>query len=226
MMQQPPETLDVPNVIPIFPLPRVVLLPGEMLPLQIFEPRYLDMVRDAIATHQVIGMVEVRPGCEDQMPDAPPVLAVGCLGYIASHEELSDGRILIFLLGIQRFTINDELAATTAYRQVRVDYDSASEEPQEMAAVIGLRDELREMLPGLVDLDDDARRQFEGHMPEVSDAQLIALASQILEIDSDRKRELLEAKSVADRFVMVYEDLYRHLDGQPGIQHPEPNSLN
>jgi hypothetical protein len=225
-MQQPPDTLDVPDVIPIFPLPKVVLLPGEMLPLQIFEPRYLDMVRDAIATHQVIGMVEVQPGFEEQMPESPPVLEVGCLGYIASHEELPDGRFLIFLLGIQRFTINDELSAATAYRQVRVDYDSASEDPQEMASIIGLRDELREMLPGLVDLDDDARRQFEAHMPEVSDAQLIALASQILEIDSNRKRELLEARSMADRFVMVYEDLYRHLDTTPGMGHPEPTSLN
>jgi len=66
---QPQERMiHVPDVIPIFPLPRVVLLPGEVLPLHVFELRYTDLVRDAIASHRVIGMVEVMPGFEDDLP--------------------------------------------------------------------------------------------------------------------------------------------------------------
>ncbi len=226
MIHPPPDTLDVPDVLPIFPLPRVVLLPGEVLPLHVFEPRYVAMVRDAVATHNVIGMVEVTPGHEDEMPGSPPVLDVGCVGFIASHEELPDGRCLMFLLGVERFRIDEELDVETLYRQVKVHYEPTDESSDSLAGVQALRQELRTLLPELVELDDDARRQFVEHMDEVSDPQLIALASQILEISSGRKRQLLEADTLAERFLMVYEDLYRHLDRSPGIDDLEPDKLN
>ena len=222
----PPETVDVPDVIPIFPLPKVVLLPSEVLPLHIFEPRYIELVRDAVASHRVIGMVEVLPGREDELPQSPPVREVGCVGFIASHEELEDGRFLMWLLGLERFQIEQELAVGTSYRQVRVRYNPTPESPKRLAGIRPLRQELRTLLPGFVDLDESSREQFARHMAEVSDAQLIALASQILEIPSERKQALLEAGTLSERFLMVYEDLYRHLDTNPEFGHFSPDELN
>ena len=221
-----PETVQVPDVIPIFPLPRVVLLPAEVLPLHVFEPRYIELVRDAVATHKVIGMVEVLPGHENDLPNSPPVREVGCVGFIASHEEVEEGRFLMWLLGLERFQIEQELDVPTSYRQVRVQYHPTPESPKRLAGIRQLRQELRTLLPGMVDLDEASREQFAHHMAEVSDAQLIALASQILEIPSNRKQTLLEAGTLSERFLMVYEDLYRHLDTNPEFDNFRPDELN
>ncbi len=223
---QPVETVDVPDVIPIFPLPTVVLLPGEVLPLHIFEPRYLEMVRDSIASHHVIGIVEVIPGFENELPGSPPVRDIGCVGFIASHEELPDGRFLLWLFGLERFRIEEEIDANTQYRQARVLYEPTPESPKRLAEIRPLRQELRNLLPGLVDLDGAAREQFARHMVDASDSQLIALACQILEIPSDRKQALLEAGSLSDRFLMIYEDLYRHLDSNPEIEGLESDQVH
>jgi Lon protease-like protein len=221
-----PKTMDVPDVIPIFPLPETVLLPGEVLPLHVFEPRYRALVRDAVATHKVIGIVQVVPGFETELPGSPPVRETGCIGYIASHEELPDGRFMLWLLGLERFRILEELDPSTPYRQVRVRYEPTPESPKRLAEIRALREELRELLPGLVELDNSARDQFANHIAQVSDAQLIALACQILTLGSDRKQEVLEAGSLSDRFLMVYEDLYRHYDLNPGVEKLDPDRLN
>ena len=222
----PPETVDVPDVIPIFPLPKVILLPSEVLPMHIFEPRYVEMVRDALASHRVIGMVDVLPGHEDELPNSPPVREFGCVGFIANYEELEDGRILMWLLGLERFRIEQELEVATSYRQVRVQYRPTPESARRLAGIRSLRQELRDLLPGFVDLDESAREQFSNHMADVSDSQLIALASQILEIPSERKQILLEAESLSERFLMVYEDLYHHLDTNPEFGNFSPDELN
>jgi len=222
----PGKTIDVPDVIPIFPLPTVVLLPGEVLPLHIFEPRYVEMVRDSIASHHVIGMVEVMPGFENDLAGSPPVREVGCVGFIASHEELPDGRYMLWLFGLERFRIEAELDAHSQYRQARVRYEPTQESPKRLAEIRPLRQELRSLLPLLVDLDGAAREQFARHMDDASDSQLIALACQILEIPSDRKQAVLEAGSLSDRFLMIYEDLYRHLDSNPEIEGPESEQVH
>jgi len=222
----PGKTIDVPDVIPIFPLPTVVLLPGEVLPLHIFEPRYVEMIRDSIASHHVIGMVEVMPGFENDLPGSPPVRDVGCVGFIASHEELPDGRYLLWLFGLERFRIEEELDANTQYRQARVRYEPTPESPKRLAEIRPLRQELRSLLPRLVDLDGAAREQFARHMDDASDSQLIALTCQVLEIPSDRKQAVLEADSLSDRFLMIYEDLYRHLDSNPEIEGPESEQVH
>lgn len=221
-----PQTLDVPDVIPIFPLPKTVLLPGEVLPLHVFEPRYRAMVRDAVATHKVIGIVEVEPGFEHELPGSPPVREMGCIGYIASHEELPDGRFLLWLLGLERFRILEELEVGTDYRQVRVHYEPTIESPKRLAEIREVRRELRDLLPGLVELENAAVDQFAHHISEVSDTQLIALACQILDIRSDRKQEVLEAGSLSERFLMLYEDLYKHLDANPDVEELDPGQLN
>lgn len=113
------QTSELPQLIPVFPLGGALLLPGGELPLQIFEPRYLNMVDDAMAGDRVIGMIQTRGGSR-----ARPILErVGCLGRITSYAETSDGRYLITLTGICRFDAGEELDLRMPYRQVRASYE-------------------------------------------------------------------------------------------------------
>lgn len=222
----PAGTIQVPEVIPIFPLPRTVLLPGEVLPLHIFEPRYRRMVRDALASHRVLGIVEAIPDTDTEDVGAASVRPIGCVGFIAQHEELPDGRFLLWLLGLERFRIDEELHLATLYRQVRVTYVPAEESAQQLAGIQPLRQELRALLPSLVDADVTTRRMLGAQMKEVSDTQIIALACQILELDSQRKQQILEAPTQVDRFLMVYEDMYSHLDLNPELDEIDETQLN
>ncbi|HEY3697363.1 LON peptidase substrate-binding domain-containing protein [Phenylobacterium sp.] len=113
-------TMDLPQVIPVFPLDRALLLPGSELPLQIFEPRYLNMVDDAMAGDRIIGMVQTRPGGDRSRPS---LAHVGCAGRITSYAETPDGRYLITLTGVCRFQTGEELSTPTPYRQVRAGFD-------------------------------------------------------------------------------------------------------
>ena len=109
---------DLPQVIPVFPLSGVILLARGQLPLNVFEPRYLNMVDDAMAGDRVIGLIQPIGGLGVQ----PPLARVGCAGRITSFNETSDGRYLITLTGICRFNVTGELQVKTPYRQVRADF--------------------------------------------------------------------------------------------------------
>ncbi len=117
-MKQPLEVPDeMPTALAIFPLPGVLLLPGAQLPLNIFEPRYLDMVRDAMAGARLIGMVQPRdPHADLRHPEVYPI---GCAGQITAFQETDDGRFLITLTGLTRFAVVQEFEALTLYRQVQ-----------------------------------------------------------------------------------------------------------
>jgi Lon protease-like protein len=109
----------LPANVPLFPLPGVLLLPGGQLPLNIFEPRYLSMIDDALGFARLIGMVQPR-GIGDG--GKPPLYDIGCAGKITSFAETDDGRYLITLLGKKRFRILEELDVSTPYRRARVDW--------------------------------------------------------------------------------------------------------
>ena len=218
--------VNLPDLIPVFPLPKVVLLPGEVLPLHIFEPRYRAMVRDALGGHRVIGMVEYAAHTKNSPSSVSQIRRVGCVGFIVEHEELPDGRFLLWLLGLERFTIDEEVAADTSYRQARVTYTPIHESAEALAGLQPVRNELRRVLPRLVDLDEDDQAAIREQMGAVSDSQLIALACQILELPGQRKRQLLEADNQVDRFMLVYEELYRHLDDNPEVGGDTTETLN
>jgi Lon protease-like protein len=112
---------DCPEVIPVFPLSGALLLPRGQMPLNIFEPRYLAMIDDALKTERVVGMVQPDP--EGGAAAVPRLYGVGCAGRITQFAETGDGRYLVTLVGIARFRIVDELAATTPYRKCRVSYE-------------------------------------------------------------------------------------------------------
>src|SRR6266496_5918714 len=112
---------DLADVIPVFPLPGALLLPRGQMPLNIFEPRYLAMIDDALRGHRLIGMIQ--PDAAHPGPEARPHLySVGCVGRITQLAETGDGRYLLELTGIARFRVEEELAVPTAYRQCRVGY--------------------------------------------------------------------------------------------------------
>lgn len=114
--------VDLPGIIPVFPLAGALLLPRGQLPLNIFEPRYLAMIDDAMTDrHRLIGMIQPdAPNPEDA--DKPPLYQVGCAGRITQLAETGDGRYLIQLTGIARFRVTEELEVSTAYRQCRVTF--------------------------------------------------------------------------------------------------------
>jgi Lon protease-like protein len=119
---------DLPENIPVFPLPGALLLPRGQMPLNIFEPRYLAMVDDSMRDgHRLIGMIQpdpAHPGPEDK----PTLFKVGCVGRITQLAESGDGRYLLQLTGVARFRVEQELKVATAYRQCRVSYQSFADD--------------------------------------------------------------------------------------------------
>ena len=117
--EQSPSPSRPNTIIPLFPLAGALLLPGGQLPLNIFEPRYLRMVDDALGGARMIGMIQPSGG-ED--PRGPALYSVGCAGRITSFSETGDGRYLITLTGQRRFRLAEEIVADTPYRQGEADW--------------------------------------------------------------------------------------------------------
>lgn len=111
---------DIPRDIPVFPLSAALLLPGGRLPLNVFEPRYVEMVDRALAGHRVIGMVQPDLEGRRRSDGEPEICRVGCAGRLVSVSESGDGRYLISLQGICRFRIARELAVETPFRQCSI----------------------------------------------------------------------------------------------------------
>ena len=112
----------LPAILPVFPLDGVILLPRGHLPLQVFEPRYLNMVDEALGKGRIIGMIQPRLAPTHPIPDDAELFAVGCAGRIVSFAEGEDNRLLITLRGLCRFRIAEELEMHKGFRRVRPDY--------------------------------------------------------------------------------------------------------
>ena len=114
--------IDLPEVIPVFPLPGALLLPRGQMPLNIFEPRYLAMIDDSLRDgHRLIGMIQ-PDAAHAGSADKPTLFKIGCVGRITQLAESGDGRYLLELTGVARFRIEEELKALTLYRQCRVTF--------------------------------------------------------------------------------------------------------
>ncbi|MGV8840161.1 MAG: LON peptidase substrate-binding domain-containing protein [Bauldia sp.] len=131
----------LPDTIPVFPLEGALLLPRGQIPLNVFEPRYLAMVDDALAGARIIGLIQPQ---EDADGEAPPLRAIGCAGRITGFSETDDGRYLITLTGVVRFRVIEEMATRAAYRVCRVTADPFRAD----FAVAGEADVDREQLLG------------------------------------------------------------------------------
>ena len=118
--RQPP---DLPSLIPVFPLRGAILLPRSNLPLNVFEPRYLVMIDDAIRGNRVVGIVQPKSDVESPPGKSVALKPVGCVGRITSYQETDDNRLLITVTGVARFRIIDEPASDEPYRICQVAYD-------------------------------------------------------------------------------------------------------
>lgn len=111
---------DIPTTVPVFPLPEALLLPGGRMPLNIFEPRYLEMIEAAMRGDKIIGLIQ--PALDGSMrdDDEPRLCEVGCLGRIISLSETGDGRLLISLQGVCRFRVLEDMIVKTPFRQCQI----------------------------------------------------------------------------------------------------------
>lgn len=187
---------DLPDTIPVFPLPGALLLPRARLPLHIFEPRYLAMLDDTLKTdHRLIGMIQPRevPGSEEKR-----LHTIGCAGRLTAFSETEDGRYMITLSGISRFRVVEEVQGFAPYRRCTVDWSGF---PRDRGGV--------EHDPGF---DRDAflvalKRYFEDrnlstdwdNLKEAEDELLINSLSMLCPFEPEDKQALLEAPSLSTR---------------------------
>ena len=222
---------QLPDTLPIFPLSGVLLLPGGKLPLNVFEPRYLAMVFDALAGHRMIGMVQpLQPGgfAGDGLPTddgSPKVHRIGCAGRITSFNETEDGRLLLALSGVCRFEIVRELdLAHGGYRRVssvfspyRADLDDTDPMPVELD-----RERLMAALAAFfrsrkLSTDWDAVKQ-------AADANLVTSLSMVLPFGPTEKQALLEATDTSARAKLLVGFLEMEAFAPPS--EPTPRKAN
>ena len=184
----------LPPTIPVFPLPNVVLFPQVFLPLHIFEPRYRDMVADALEGDRLIGMVLLRPGWETDYEGRPPVYPIGCAGLITNHERLPDGRYNIVLRGIEKFRVVEE-ARDRTYRVARIE---GLHEP----LVDAERDEIRaarRRLEALLVPQPQGRGTETKVPPAMADEDMVNALAQYMELEPLEKQALLERHGLLAR---------------------------
>ncbi len=186
---------DLPRVIPIFPLTGVLLLPGGMLPLNIFEPRYLNMTQAALASgNRTIGMIQPDG---DDVGDSPSVYDTGCAGRIVSFAETDDDRILITLTGMCRFAVVEELPLKDGYRRAVAEYGRFRDDMNAEARADIDRTRLLEVLKAYL-----KREKIEANwkaIEDADDAQLVASLAMMCPFRASEKQALLEAPDLAER---------------------------
>ena len=213
---------DLPGVIAIFPLPGALLLPRGQMPLNIFEPRYLAMIDDALRSgHRLIGMIQPDPIHPGPDQTKPQLFTVGCLGRITQLAESGDGRYLVQLTGVARFRMEEELAVGTPYRQCRVTYQPFT---ADFTARKGEEDvDRKALLRALADFlkANNLKTDWEGIENAPNEALVNALAM-MSPYGTAEKQALLEApdlKTRAEILVAVTEiELAKSESGESTLQ--------
>ena len=183
---------DLPQVVPVFPLAGSLLLPDANLPLNIFEPRYLAMIDDAMRTSRVIGIIQPKGSGDDELP---PVMDVGCLGRITGFQESGDGRYLVNLAGICRFRQTHELPIKNGYRLFKVSPFAGDLEGEDADGID--RDGLLKAFRAFLDAND-----MEADWESVSNTPtetLVNMLSMMSPYGPAEKQALLEAPDLRTR---------------------------
>lgn len=187
----------LPDRIPLFPLPDAVLFPSASRPLTIYEPRYRTMVADALKGDRIIGMVMLKPGFEADYDARPPIYLVGCAGRISEVEQLPDGRYTLVLRGVTRFRVLSE-DQSRAYRLGRVEAIPEVARDDDGPVLRTDRKRLETML---------ATQGFEVSVRGATDQEVIDVVSQYVEIEPERRQQLLELDSARSRARALIETL-------------------
>jgi len=197
------------DLLPIFPLPNVVLFPNVFLPLHIFEPRYREMVADAVKSDRLIGMALLRPGWERDYEGRPPVYAVGCSGVITHIDRLQDGRYNIVLRGVERFRIREE-DHRLSYRRAVVDsLPDWQPGPDDKTIIRHQRARLESLLATTIERSiaraavGGSLADRPGHDPKIPtampDEDLVNALAQYLDLEPLERQALLEARNLCSR---------------------------
>ncbi len=184
---------DLPNVLPVFPLSNFIIFPRTTVPLNIFEPRYIQMVDQSMKSNRIIGMVQPKKTGDLKRPD---LHNVGCAGKITSFNETDDGRYLIILNGICRFKISDEVNSDNLYRQCNVQYDDYTSDLLEKSDNIKFSD-LQLIFKNLKDLFK--KQGYEINWEEIEKQSLdqtINTLSMASPFSLEEKQVLLESKDL------------------------------
>jgi Lon protease-like protein len=184
----------LPPSIPLFPLPNVVLFPNVFLPLHIFEPRYRQMVADALAGDRIIGMTLLRPGYEAEYDGRPAIYSIGCAGVITHSQPLGEGRYDIVLRGIQKFRIRTEDHGGP-YRIGQVDGISETIPADHAVPLRHQRQRLEAVLAAAI----ERVRAEPKFPPSVPDEDLVNALAQYLDLDVLEHQALLECDGVLAR---------------------------
>jgi len=198
---------DIPAQVGLFPLSGALLLPWGKLPLNVFEPRYIALIEDALAGNRLIGMVQPRDEADDE--PAPPLYQVGCLGRITAFTERADGTFAITLSGVARFRILRESDGPRGYRIANIDAS-------------GYAADLTELEPAPIDrerLMESLKRYFAAHqlrtswtvIEQMEDDTLLVVLPMLVPFSADEKQSLLEADTIDARaevlFTLLEEDV-------------------
>ena len=197
---------DLPQELAIFPLSGAVLLPSGRLPLNIFEPRYLNMTLDALKNGRIFGMIQPDPdktpkdkvvGSSVIQESEPAIYSVGCAGRIASFEETEDGRLLILVKGLARFRVMQEIAGRSGYRRVRADFNEYRADMDLPPKFDLNREQLLSRLKPY--LEAQSMPVNPDALKGLSDSTLVTSLCMICPFDPREKQVLLEAPSIAER---------------------------
>jgi Lon protease-like protein len=195
---------ELPEIVPIFPLPNVVLFPHVELPLHIFEPRYRDMVRDAMASHRLIGMTLLRGEWRKNYNASPDVYRLGCVGRIEQFTLLPDGRSNLILRGLRKFVIVSEVG-DQSYRQARVTWAAESGRHEITPALDArLRSGVKRLLSrGAREVTTDIWERLPSEIVKL--VNTLAFALDLSEIDKLALLECDDVQSRAERLVEAIE---------------------
>ena len=189
------DAMTLPETIPIFPLQDVTLFPNSAAPFHIFEPRYREMVADALDGDSIIGMVLLEPGYEEEYEGRPPIFAVGCAGVIIAVERLPDGRYNIVLDGLMKFRVLSE-DSSRSYRLAEVEALPEALEEDDRPALSERRQQVERALVS-------AFPEAPLPPPDVPDEEVVDGLSMMLPFEPEQRQELLEADGLIERAVQL-----------------------
>ncbi len=203
---------QLPGTLPVFPLAGSIVMPGSELPLHIFEPRYLNMVSDAISTHRMIGMIQPDPVTSD----VTGLCHTGCAGRITQYRETSDGCIDIVLSGVCRYDLVDELPTTRGYRMIVPDWSRFSDDYADHEGK--LRDEQDLLMRTLKRYCEAKGLETDWALLErLSIVSLVNSLSMALPLSEQDKQVLLETVEPAERLFTFTALLDSHLDASGSV---------
>lgn len=220
--------VTLPAVLPVFPLTGVLLLPGTLLPLHIFEPRYRNMVEDALKAEKVFGMIQPLMPQQDNRPlpgtekETPQLYNVGCAGYIESWERLPDDRFFVQLRGVNRFRIETELPQHRGYRQIKPLYGDFHD-----AIVEKWNCDRDSILRALAAFGQTRGMEVKPEQAvRFSDTELINLLAVSLPLHPAEKQALLEAPTLKERENILIDLLTIGADASNPDDDLSPRTLN